>query len=399
MMNFAVETPTYTYTTKTPTVQTGDKWIMGSVLALLLGFAMLGYALVKGRKNSDGGNPGGGNAGRGKMRKVKTVTAMIFAAAILTLAGNGQVQAAGYTYTVTVSCGNQGTFSNTGAVQVKKADGNTASVSVENLGTKLKITGLEYGDTFSFRAQSAVTLSDNSKYYVKGIRLSGRDNNTVAKSAFTVVEDQDYVVAYGIPGDLAEYTVNYLDESGNKLADSQTYFGNVGDEPVIAYLYIDGYIPSTYNMSKVLSANAAENVFDFVYTKGGAINIVNEEGTAVTVNETGETGAVAAEETGEGAGEVILDENVPADGNEDDMTPAADANNGEQVLEDEETPTAANPVQQAYENTVSGVETASKNGILIPIVVGVVAIGGGTSAGVFVLKRRQKKMKDHAFGH
>ena len=46
---------------------------------------------------------------------------------------------------------------------------------------------------------------------------------------------------------LAEYTVNYVDANGNKLADSKTYYGNVGDEPVIAYLYIDGYIPSSYN--------------------------------------------------------------------------------------------------------------------------------------------------------
>jgi hypothetical protein len=390
MMNFAVETPTYTYTTRTTTVQTGDKWIMGSVLMLLLGFALLGYAMVKGRKE------------RGKMRAVKTLTALIFAAGLLAFAGNGQVQAAGYTYTVTISSGNQGKFTSTGSVQVKKADGNEASVSVQNLGTKLKITGLEYGDILSFRAQSAVTLSDNSKYYVKGIRLSGRDNNTVASSAFKVVEDQDYVVAYGIPGDLTEYTVNYLDESGNKLADSQTYFGNVGDEPVIAYLYIEGYVPANYNVSKVLSAKAADNVFDFVYTKGGAINIVNEEVTTVTVNGTGEGGANAA---GAGAGaeagagdEVILDENVPADGNVDEITPEADANSGELIIEDEETPTAANPFKQAYDAAVSSVQTASRNGVLIPILVGAVALLGLIGALAYVIRRHQKK-KEHAFEH
>jgi hypothetical protein len=393
MMNFAVETPTYTYTTKTPTVQTGDKWIMSSVLMLLLGFAMLGYALVKSRKNSG---------------KVKTLAALIFAAGVLTLAGNTQVQAAGYTYTVTISSGNQGKFTSTGSVQVKKADGNTASISVKNLGTKLKITGLEYGDIFSFRAQSAVTLSDNSKYYVKGIRLSGRDNNTVASSAFKVVEDQDYVVAYGIPGDLAEYTVNYLDADGNKLAESQKYFGNVGDEPVIAYLYIEGYVPASYNVSKVLSAKSTDNVFDFVYTKGGVINIVNEEGTAVTVNggEAGAGGAAAGENgeagAGEGAGageagaeagagdEVILDENVPADGNADEMTPDADANNSELVIEDEDTPTGANPFEQAYNAAISSVQTASQTGVLIPILVGALALLGVMGAIVYVIKKNQK---------
>ena len=75
-----------------------------------------------------------------------------------------------------------------------------------------------------------MALNENSKYYVKGIRLSGRDNNTVAQSAFLVSGDQDYVVAYGIPGELAEYTVNYVDTDGNKLAESRSYYGNVGDE-------------------------------------------------------------------------------------------------------------------------------------------------------------------------
>jgi hypothetical protein len=377
---------------------------------------MLGYALVKSRKERGVAGKDGsvaGRSGRGKLRTVKTLAALIFAAGVLTLAGNGQVQAAGYTYTVTISSGNQGKFTNTGSVQVKKADGNAASVSIENLGTKLKITGLEYGDTFSFTAQSAVTLSDNSKYYVKGIRLSGRDNNTVANSAFKVVEDQDYVVAYGIPGDLTEYTVNYLDADGNKLADSQTYFGNVGDEPVIAYLYIEGYVPASYNVSKALSANAADNVFDFVYTQGGTINIVNEVGTAVTVNGggAGTNGGAAAGENGEGAGaaagagaeagaaegagagagdEVILDENVPADGNADEMTPEADANSGEQVIEDEETPTGANPFQQAYDTAVSSVQTASETGVLIPILVGALALLGVMGAIVYVIRKHQK---------
>ena len=34
-------------------------------------------------------------------------------------------------------------------------------------------------DSISCDAQGSVALNENSKYYVKGIRLSGRDNNTV----------------------------------------------------------------------------------------------------------------------------------------------------------------------------------------------------------------------------
>ena len=172
-----------------------------------------------------------------------------FLAALVVITGvfsqTADAKAFSYTYTVSFSAGGQGSIN--GGVQVRKESGNEASVSVSAKGDKIIVTGLEYGDVISCDAQGSVALNENSKYYVKGIRLSGRDNNTVAQSAFLVSGDQDYVVAYGIPGELAEYTVNYVDKDGNKLAESRTYYGNVGDEPVIAYLYIDGYIPDSYN--------------------------------------------------------------------------------------------------------------------------------------------------------
>ena len=100
-------------------------------------------------------------------------------------------------------------------------------------------------------------------------------------SAFEVNGDQDYVVAYGIPGELAEYTVNYVDATGNKLADSRTYYGNVGDEPVIAYLYIDGYIPDNYNQTGTLVSDVSKNVFNFVYSPASTTaGIQNTAGNA-----------------------------------------------------------------------------------------------------------------------
>ena len=163
-----------------------------------------------------------------------------FLAALVVITGvfaqTADAKAFSYTYTVSFSAGGQGSIN--GGVQVRKASGNGASVSVSAKEDKIIVTGLEYGDVISCDAQGSVALNENSKYYVKGIRLSGRDNNTVAQSAFLVSGDQDYVVAYGIPGELAEYTVNYVDTDGNKLAESRTYYGNVGDEPVIAYLDI-----------------------------------------------------------------------------------------------------------------------------------------------------------------
>lgn len=128
------------------------------------------------------------------------------------------------------------------------------------------LDGLKYGQRVSF-SQRDVILKDNSKYYVKGIRESGKDNNTVSSmSSFTVTGDLDYVVVYGILGNAVAYTVNYQDEDGNELAPSETYYGNVGDQPVVAYLYIEGYQPQAYNMTATLKDNAADNVFTFTYT-------------------------------------------------------------------------------------------------------------------------------------
>ena len=69
------------------------------------------------------------------------------------------------------------------------------------------------------------------------------------------------MVAYGIQGDMVSYTVNYQDGGGNELAPSRTYYGAVGDKPVIAYQYIEGYRPDAYNLTKTLGKNEADNVF------------------------------------------------------------------------------------------------------------------------------------------
>ncbi len=200
------------------------------------------------------------------MKKLIRFFAVAIATVLFVSSMKFDVEAASYTYSVSFYSGGQGTFQSYSGIQVRKGEGNKKSISVESSSDKVTISGLEYGDVVSCDAPRTVALNENSKYYVKGIRLSGRDNNTVASSAFTVFEDQDYVVAYGIPGELTEYTINYVDTDGNSLADSKTYFGNVGDEPVIAYLYIDGYIPNSYNQTAKLESDKSKNVFTFVYS-------------------------------------------------------------------------------------------------------------------------------------
>ena len=152
-----------------------------------------------------------------------------------------------------------------------------------------------------------ITLKDRGKYYILGIRESGKDNNTVYYTAFTVEGDKDYVIAYGILGDAVAYTINYEDEDGNRLAPSETYYGNVGDRPVVSYLYIEGYQPQAYNLIGRLSENAADNVFTFVYSRvepgEPTTTTTTTPGTTTTTTTTVDGGTVTEDGgvTGEGA--------------------------------------------------------------------------------------------------
>ena len=195
-----------------------------------------------------------------------------------------------YTYKVTLSAGNKGTI---------------------NGQNKIEQTNIASGSTVTFNLNDIQVTDD--KYYVKGIRLSGRDNNeTLAAPSFTVDKDADYVVAYGIKGNMVAYTVNYQDASGKSLAESQTFYGNIGDKPVVAYRYIENYIPDALALTKTLSDNESENVFTFTYTPGATDRIVETTttvtttvpgtatpaGAAGTPGAAGTTGAAAGTGTG-----------------------------------------------------------------------------------------------------
>ncbi|MBU5249519.1 hypothetical protein KQH93_07000 [Coprococcus comes] len=199
-----------------------------------------------------------------------------------------------YTYKVTLSAGNKGTI---------------------NGQNKIEQTNIASGSTVTFNLNNIQVTDD--KYYVKGIRLSGRDNNeTLAAPSFTVDKDADYVVAYGIKGNMVAYTVNYQDASGKSLAESQTFYGNIGDKPVVAYRYIENYIPDALALTKTLSDNESENVFTFTYTPGATDRIVETTttvtttvpgtatpaGAAGTTGSAGTTGAAAGTGTGTTAG-------------------------------------------------------------------------------------------------
>ncbi len=203
-----------------------------------------------------------------------------------------------YTYTVRLYAGNQGVLTGTG---VSVSGGGSISYGRD----EIVIRGLKYDDVVYITPQEAANVTDE-RYYVKGVRRSGRDNSEAVEASFRVACDRDYVIAYGIVGDMAAYRVNYLDEDGNSLLPSNTYYGPIGERQYVSARYVDGYQPDVLNLVKTLSDNEAENVFDFRYT---AVSTGTETpGTTttlpgtVTVTETGGGTETTEVVTGGGAG-------------------------------------------------------------------------------------------------
>lgn len=231
-----------------------------------------------------------------------------------------------YTYTITLYSGKEGIFS----------DGSS----------EVKITGLKYGDVVSLGQYiPSVTLNDAEKYYVRGIRESGKDNNTVSNPAFTVESDREYVIAYGIKGNMAAYTVNYQDQDGNTLLPSETFYGVVGDKAVVAFRYVDGYQPQAYNLTKTLSSNEAENVLTFTYQRISQNGNNNGNSNASGTGNNRNTGSTDGTDTGNTAGTTAeIQDQTDTVNSPDSETPR------EQIsLDDEETPLANIDASKAKE--------------------------------------------------
>ena len=321
----------------------------------------------------------------GRLRKGLLIMALLLCMTVQTAFAAEGGNEKEYTYTVTLSAGNQGTFNGTGGVHVI---GGSAQISG---GDAIRITGLRAGDVVVLDATAGmVDLKNGDKYYIKGVRESGRDNNTVADSAFTVTKDAEYVVAYGIQGDMVSYTVNYQDGGGNELAPSRTYYGAVGDKPVIAYQYIEGYRPDAYNLTKTLGKNEADNVFTFTYTQSivqqpaaggegteggtdagapGTPGTPATPGTTAGGAGTAGVGAAAAAGTGETPTAENTDEEVPQ---------------GTVDLDDEDTPKAN--IDASDSDTV-------RNPSPVPIVLGIMVavIALGALIGTYVYFKKKHK--------
>lgn len=112
---------------------------------------------------------------------------------------------------------------------------------------------------------SWVQLEDESKYYVKGFRVSGSDDPKGEYMVFNIQEDTDLVVVYAVRGEMVSYTVSFVEYgTGNPLVSdagtsSVTFYGKKGDKPVVPYEYITGYRPRYLNVTGTLGDEGTNN--------------------------------------------------------------------------------------------------------------------------------------------
>lgn len=301
------------------------------------------------------------------LRKIR-ISLLVLSALIMTM---GQTAfAEEYTYTVKIYAGKQGTLSQDG-ISVP------AGATVTGGGKEVVVSGLKYDQTVYISPQDCAKAVD-SRYYVKGVRISGRDNSEAENvaSTFDVDGDRAYVIAYGISGDMVPYTVNYVDGAGNTLLASDTYYGNVGERQYVSARYVDGYLPQAYNLVKTLQSNTVENTFEFIYTPvttpaaeaPETTTPAGDTGAAMPTAPAGDAGAAADAgavtpgpegEEGEDL-TAVPDEEVPQDlvdlDNEDEQVPLANTD-----LEKQERP----GTRMSYLPIYVGIGSAAVLGLIL----------------------------------
>ena len=288
------------------------------------------------------------------MRKFKTILMVALAVTFLLVPSIGSFAAeAEDSYRITISAGNHGKIGDSDKISVDVPLGGTFSFIKDTVTLNTDIVTDAEGNTTEVP----------SKYYVKGIRLSGRDDAPVyTRLSLVAKEDADYVVVYGITGNQTLYTVEYVDANGKKLAETDKFYGNIGDKPIVAGKYIAGYAPQAFALTATLVENPTGsseiNNFKFVYTPSqidyfnkvteivdGGTYVVYVDGPTVVVNggTTGGGGGATGGDAGGGATNVTGEADETA--NPDDEN-AGGAAGGDEMppeiidLDDEETPLA-----------------------------------------------------------
>jgi len=234
----------------------------------------------------------------------------------------------------------------------------------------------------------------DADHFVIGLKETGHDNSQLFTGEVSLAnrkEDTNLVVAYGLKSDMVEYTVSYVDRAGDELLASETHYGVDGSKPVVAYKYIDGYLPFAYNITGTITRGGA-NEFIFYYdevdVEGNVITIIDNNGGGAGGAGGGAGGAGGAGGGAGGAGGAA----GAGDGGAnigDGATPAAqpadlvDIDNGE-------TPTTDNPDGTTPDSAeIDDNETPKANWGLIGG--GAAAVVAIAAAALAIARRRRKE--------
>lgn len=242
------------------------------------------------------------------------------------------------------------------------------------------VTGPDGAVTVTTSEGSAtIKVKAPENHFVNGVRIAGRDNVLTGTQTLSDA-DVDVVVTYGLKTNMVKYTVNYVNAAGGTvpgLPASETFYGVVGNKPVVAYKYAEGYLPQAYNLTGTLSDG--ENVFTFTYYE------VDAEGNVITVNDGTAGGNAGAGANGAGA-------NGAADAGTaigDNAAPLADGPAEIVDLDDNATPQAGNAEGIADSETP---KAGLGRGAIAGIAAAVVAVAAAAVA--FIRRRAEYEYED-----
>ena len=211
------------------------------------------------------------------------VLAFVMTFAATFAVGAVQVNAAAdYGYKITVSGGN-------GTIEGDGVSNNIAELSSKNIGD---LTASVSGNTITLGTGTVNVTKmpdgkapDESIYFVRGVKVAGTDNdkyftslqlNAAGGVEGTYMQDVELVVAYGVKSGMVAYTVSYTGPDGSDLGAAETFYGVIGDTPIVTFKYFDGYVPNAFAETRTLVSDASQNVFEFTYRElqPGEVNVV-----------------------------------------------------------------------------------------------------------------------------
>lgn len=299
------------------------------------------------------------------------------------------------------------------AVTIISGTSKESSVKMYIDGDTFVIDNLRYGDRVIFDKDAAIAVPNEedtyTKYFAKGIRQSGMNdfNKNSTLSSFEIKKDVDYVVAYSV-GTIVPYLVRYVDEDGNALLEDQIYYGPLDEAVSVAYKYVPGYVPNTYNYftGKLAGPTTDEDgtvhytTFEFKYSKGSANTVITDtvyenEGYRYVYVDGGYDYVTVNDGAGGNAGGNAAGGNAAGGNAEGGNADGQDANadDGAATIGDEQTPAAGPADVIDIDDEATPLAGAIKeNAVPIALIaIAVIAAVAIIVLAVLLLKKNKKK--------